>query len=227
MDTPLSQHRRRVLLAMLGAGSGLASLDGALRVAVAQSPQGLRRAEGDVRINGTSAAAGALVRPGDTVSTARGALAMFVVGQDAYLLRENSRAELSGSDLFVDVLRLAAGKLMGVFAPGRDRRIVTAAATIGIRGTGGYLEAEEARTYFCLCYGSAEIASTDGAARDAYSTRHHDSPRYIHGDGRQNAIVPATVANHTDQELIMLEALTGRTPPQSVMDGPLMSNPYR
>ena len=119
---------------------------------------------------------------------------------------------------------------MGVFdksGQGNDRRIVTAAATIGIRGTGGYLEAEAGRTYFCLCYGSAEIASADGAARDAYSTRHHDSPRYIYGDGRANAITDASVSNHTDAELIILEALTGRQPPQSVMDGPFMSNPYR
>ncbi len=116
---------------------------------------------------------------------------------------------------------------MGVFGKGGDRRIITPSAAIGIRGTGAYIESEQDRSYFCLCYGSAEIASTDGAARDAYSTRHHDSPRYIYGDGRANAIVPASVANHTDEELIMLEALTGRLAPQSVMEGPMMSNPYR
>ena len=128
---------------------------------------------------------------------------------------------------FVDLLRLTTGRLLGVFGKGGDRRIITPSAAIGIRGTGAYIESEQDRSYFCLCYGSAEIASTDGAARDAYSTRHHDSPRYIYGDGRANAIVPASVANHTDEELIMLEALTGRLAPQSVMEGPMMSNPYR
>jgi hypothetical protein len=219
--------RRRMLLAMLAAGL---SLPAVLRQALAQqgaSLQGMQRVQGEVRINGTLAVQGAAVNPGDTVTTARGALAMFVVGQDAFLMREDSRAELAGVAQFIDVLRLTTGRLMGVFGKGGDRRIVTAAATIGIRGTGGYLETEDARTYFCLCYGSAEIATTDGAARDAYSTRHHDSPRYIYGDSRANAIVPASVSNHTDLELIALEALTGRQPPQSVMEGPTMNNPYR
>jgi hypothetical protein len=59
-----------------------------------------------------------------------------------------------------------------------------------------------------------------GGARDSYSTRHHESPRYIYGDGRRRSIVRANVANHTDSELIMLESLVGRTPPPTFMDGP-------
>jgi hypothetical protein len=225
MSIESDRSRRRALLALLGSGIGLS---GVLRLAVAQSrTQGLQRVQGEVLINGSPAAVGALVRPGDTVSTGKGALAVFVVGQDAFLMRDNSRAELAGKETFVNLLRLATGKLLGVFASGGDRRIVTTTATVGIRGTGGYFEAEPARTYFCLCYGTADIATASGDARDSYSTRHHDSPRYIYGDGRKNAIVPASVSNHTDAELIMLEALVGRTPPQSVMDGPAMDNPYR
>ena len=226
LEKPSNAGRRRTLLALTAGGAGLA-MALALRRAIAQSVQGLRSVQGDVRVNGEPASAGTLVRPGDTVSTARGALATFVVGQDAYLMREDSRLELAGVAQFVDLLRLTTGRLLGVFGKGGDRRIITPSAAIGIRGTGAYIESEQNRSYFCLCYGSAEIASTDGAARDAYSTRHHDSPRYIYGDGRANAIVPASVSNHTDEELIMLEALTGRLPPQSVMDGPRMSDPYR
>ena len=60
-----------------------------------------------------------------------------------------------------------------------------------------------------------------GGARESYSTRHHDSPRYIYGDGRERAITPASVANHADSELILLESLVGRSPPQSFMDSPV------
>jgi hypothetical protein len=218
--------RRRALRGLLAGGLSLPLL---LREALAQQAdnrQGMQRVRGEVFINGAPAASGATVRPNDTVSAGRRAMAMFVVGEDAYLLRENSRVELGGRELFVDALRLVTGRLMGVFGKGGDRRISTPAATIGIRGTGAYMEAEDARTYFCLCYGDAEIATADGAARDAFSTRHHDSPRYIYGDGRANAIVGASVSNHTDEELIILEALVGRRPPQSVMDAPIMSNPY-
>jgi hypothetical protein len=219
------RHARRRALLALAAGIGL---PGVLRQAIAQSPsqQGVRSAQGEVRINGNPAAPGTPVGAGDTVVLGSRALTTFVVGEDAFLLRENSRVELTGSGLIVDALRLVTGKLLGVFGSGRGRRLVTATATIGIRGTGAYLEAEPARTYFCLCYGTAEVAAT-GGARETYSTRHHESPRYIYGDGRSAAIVSASVVNHTDGELLMLEALVGRTPPQGFMDSPYMSNPYR
>ena len=135
-------------------------------------------------------------------------------------MRQNSRAELMGSGALVSVLQLVAGKLLGVFGGGAERRLVTATATIGIRGTGAYIEAEARRTYFCLCYGTAEVSAIVGGARDSYSTRHHESPRYIYGDGRKRSIVRANVANHTDSELILLESLVGRTPPPTFMESP-------
>jgi len=213
----IDRARRHALLALLGAGI----LPGALRSALAQAKQGVRTVQGELSVNGKPADSGAPVRAGDTIVTGKGAYATFVVGQDAFLVREASRAELIGSGLLVSALRLVTGKLLGVFASGGERRLVTATATIGIRGTGAYIEAEPTRTYFCLCYGSAEVAATLGGARESYSTRHHESPRYIYGDGRERAIVPASVANHTDSELILLESLAGRTPPASFMESPV------
>ena len=160
------------------------------------------------------------MRPGDIVATGSGALAAFVVGQDAFLARENSRVELIGSGVLASALQLVTGKLLGVFGSGGERRLVTSTASIGIRGTGAYIEAEPKRTYFCLCYCTAEVAATLGGARETYSTRHHESPRYIYGDGRKRAIVAASVANHTDSELILLESLVDRSPPQSFMESP-------
>ena len=212
-------QRRRALLA-LAAGIGLPT---ALGRALAQTSakQGVRTVQGDMRINGKPAEAGTLVRPGDAIVLGEGAVATFVVGQDAFLMRGGSRAELIGSGLLVSAVQLVTGRLLGVFGSGRERRLVTATASIGIRGTGAYMEAEPLRTYFCLCYGTAEVAATMGGARESYSTRHHESPRYIYGDGRRRAIVPAGVANHTDSELILLESLVGRSPPQSFMDSPV------
>lgn len=213
------EHRRRALLALLGAGIGLPAL---LRLAAAQpaaaQARGLQRVEGRVRVNGRPAVPGAPVRAGDTVTTGRSALAVFTIGEDAFLLRERSRVEFAGRDLAVNLLRLTTGKLLSVFGRGEERKLVTPTAAVGIRGTGGYLEAERRRTYFCLCYGTAEVADSRGRMRETYSTRHHESPYYIYGDGRAKAMVPAGVINHTDAELIMLEALVGRTPPQSFLD---------
>lgn len=212
----IDRSRRNALLALLGAGVGLSA---ALRSALAQGgvEQGVRRLEGDVRINGRPATTGAPVRAGDAVSTGKGALAVFVIGQDAFLMRERSRARFAGRELVLTLLRLTTGKLLSVFGHGEERRLVTPTATIGIRGTGGYLEAQRRRTYFCLCYGTAEVAPSGSAMRETYSTTHHESPKYIYGDGRKIAMAPAKVINHTDDELIMIEALVGRTPPESFM----------
>jgi hypothetical protein len=211
------RSRRILLLSVLGTG---ASLPLALRLALAQSKQGVRSAKGELLINGQPAEPETPVRPGDLVATGEGALASFVVGQDAFLMRQNSRAELIGSGVLVSALQLVTGKLLAVFGSGGERRLVTATATIGIRGTGAYIEAEPTRTYFCLCYGTAEVSATLGGASESYSTRHHESPRYIYGDGRKRSIVPASVANHSDSELILLESLVGRSPPASFMDSP-------
>jgi hypothetical protein len=222
MSHDTDRMRRRALLALLGAGGGLA---GALRLAIAQPAasenlrEGVRQMRGEVTVNGRPVRVGDAVRPGDTVATGRRSFAAFVVGRDAFLVRDSSRVEIAAADAAADLLRLVTGKLLGVFGAGRGRRLVTTNATIGIRGTGAYLEAEAERTYFCLCYGTADVATADGKARDSYTTTHHESPRYLYGDGRKNAIVPARVSNHTDAELIMLEALAGRTPPREVMDG--------
>src|SRR5262245_48307767 len=210
--------RRSALLA-LASGIGMPT---ALSRALAQTSasQGVRTAKGEVKVNGKPVTVGGLVRPGDTIEVGREALASFVVGQDAFLMRSNSQAELVGSGAAVAAVQLVTGALLSVFGGG-EPRLSTAAATVGIRGSGAYMEAEPHRTYFCLCYGTAEVTATRVGTRTSYSTRHHESPRYIYGDGRARAIVPAAVSNHTDAELILLESLAGRTPPQTFMDSPI------
>ena len=211
----MTPSRRRALLGLVAAIGAPATL----RLAMAQAPtQGVRRVTGDVRVNGLPVVTGSLIRPGDTVVVGKEALAAFVVDQNAFLMRSNSRAELSGGAVLAAV-RLVTGGLLSVFGGG-EHRLTTATATVGIRGTGAYMEAEPGRTYFCLCYGAAEVEAAKGGARASYSTTHHESPKYIYGDGRKDAIVPAGVSNHTDAELIMLESLVGRTPPSIFMESP-------
>jgi hypothetical protein len=212
----MNSARRSALLALGGVG-----LHFAVRAALAQTSalQGIRSAKGEVKVNGKPVVLGGLIRPGDTIEIGKDAIASFVVGQDAFLMRSNSRAELTGSGALVAAVQLVTGALLSVFGGG-EHRLSTATATVGIRGTGAYMEAEPWRTYFCLCYGTADVTATRVGARETYSTRHHDAPRYIYGDGRPRAIVAASVSNHTDAELVLLESLVGRTPPQGFMDSP-------
>jgi hypothetical protein len=172
---------------------------------------GFYKIKGDVKLNGMPAREGMLVKPGDVVSTGPGSEAIYVINQDAYLQRDNSVVSIAG-DVLQSGLRILSGKLLSVFGQG-NKRLETSTATIGIRGTGCYIESEANKVYFCLCYGMADIASiNDQTLQTTIQTRHHDMPLYLYTSGQQ-MMVPAAVVNHTDTELIMLENLVGRLPP--------------
>jgi hypothetical protein len=199
--------------ALLGGASMPLLLRDAL--AAAMRPSGMVEVTGDVLVNGRPARAGTAVRPGDRVATGPGASAVFIVGRDAFLIRERSELLTSGRGVFTGSLRLVTGKLLSVFGPG-PRSITTPTSTIGIRGTGIYIEAESERTYVCTCYGLVDLQARNmPQARETVRTTHHDAPRYIYAHGATpiRMIEIAPVINHTDAELIMLEALVGRKPP--------------
>ena len=72
-----------------------------------------------------------------------------------------------------------------------------------------YLEADPDQTYFCTCYGVADVAAVnDPASKETVAAKHHDKPLYIlpnEQSGRN--IRPAPFVNHTDQELMLVETL--------------------
>lgn len=175
--------------------------------------------KGPVSVNGRPARRDIRVGPNDVVETGKGAQAIFVVGSDAFLLRDNSRLEMKGGDGFVGQLRLLTGALLSVF--GKGPRFVTGpTSTIGIRGTGLYVEAEPELTYVCTCYGETNVAASDDPAiSERIVSYHHDAPRYVLArPDKGRRIVPAPFKNHTDLELMLIESLVGRTPPFSLFD---------
>ncbi len=180
--------------------------------------QGVHRLSGKVSINGQPAKVRMPVNAGDTVQTGANGTVIFVVGVDAYLLRENSTLKVEGEPSLLQRLTLKTGKLLSVFAPMRaERRFLTTTTVIGIRGTGLYIEADRNQTYVCTCYGTTQLAVADKPdTGETITTRHHEAPRYIYpaSSGRKQLIVKADKPiNHTDDELIMLEWLVGRRPP--------------
>ena len=173
-------------------------------------PPGIFRLKGEVRINGKLAREGTLVQAGDVITTGAQSEAIYIIGKDAYLQRDRSTVSLSG-DALKGGLRVITGKLLAVFGKG-DKRIETGTATIGIRGTGCYIEAAENKVYFCLCYGTADIASNKAPDKvETIQTEHHEHPVILHANGSQ--MEAAELINHTDSELILLESLLGRVPP--------------
>ena len=207
---------RRKLLA--GAAGGVALNLGWLGqlLAADRIAPGIRTASGEVAVNGNAATQGAQVRAGDSVITGPNGDVVFVVGRDAFMIRPDSRVDLlrRGNSSLLTGLRIVTGRILSVFSPGRRREMHSETATIGIRGTAIYVEAEPDRTYVCTCYGTVDIVSrADPASRETVRTKHHDQPRYVMASGAPQMLMGAPVINHTDAELILLESLVGRKPP--------------
>ena len=180
--------------------------------------QSIYRISGQATVNDKEANLQTLIKPGDTVTTAKGSEIVFVVNSNAMIVRGGStviiEAEKSSGSLIVSGLRMLTGALLSV-SRNTPMRVRSSNATVGIRGTGFYIEAEPEQTYFCTCYGVTEVASTtDPESKTTISATHHDRPIYIVNDGgRGNNIRNAPFINHTDQELTLIETLVGRTPP--------------
>lgn len=202
---------RRLFLQRMAVGVA-GGLSGLIHQALAADPksvrQGISRITGEVTVNGKRARAGTPINRGDTVTTGAGAEAVFVLGDNAFVQRANSRTDFGKSAAAAATfMRVVTGGLLSVFGRG-NRVITTVTSTIGIRGTGCYIEAEAHRSYFCLCFGAVELRPLKGQLV-RYSTTHHERPVWI----ENGATSPAPVINHTDAEIIMLEALVGRGSP--------------
>jgi hypothetical protein len=220
--------RRRVLIQALTA-SLFSALGG---TAAAQSIFGSRpsrlppnqsiyRLVGTAKVNDREANLQTQIRAGDTVETGKDSELVFVVGGNSMIVRADSRLEIAGpkettesSSFIFTALRLLTGKILSVSRK-QPMRLDTAVATIGIRGTGFYVESNPEQTYFCTCYGVTDVESnTDPESKTQVQATHHDRPLYVVADGgRGNNIRNAPFINHTDQELQLIETLVGRTPP--------------
>lgn len=174
--------------------------------------KGVYRVRGEARVNGVAARPGMDVNAGDAVTTGTGAEIVFVVNRDAFLLRGDSRLEVGGAA--ADVFRIVTGALLSVYQPGARKTLHAQTATIGIRGTGLYVESAVDKTYVCTCYGEVQITPlADPGAAETVRTRHHEQPRYVLPKGAPQMMMKAPVINHSDAELALLESLVGRQVP--------------
>ena len=194
----------------LQAGAALLLVREAL--AAGKLEKGVYRVTGEARISGTAAKPGMEVKTGDVVQTGPASQIIFVVNRDAFLVRGNARLEVGGAA--ADLFRIVTGALLSVYQPGARRTLQARNATIGIRGTGIYVESGADKTYVCTCYGEAEIVPVDDpGAAETVRTRRHEQPRYVLPKGAPQMMMNAPVVNHTDAELTLLESLVGRRPP--------------
>jgi hypothetical protein len=159
------------------------------------------------------------LQAGQTIRTGTDGRVWFSIGADAYFLRPNSRLRLDTSrpkEPIVDFLRLVTGALGATFARGMRRTLIAPTATIGIRGTGVYLEASRDVAYFCTCFGATEILTApSGSMMEsvAVATENHQA-RMIHREAMSGMrIVHAGFERHMNEEMARLESLVGRPNP--------------
>jgi hypothetical protein len=202
--------RRRGFLQVIAAGGASAVIARAL--GKDDAPQGVARLEGSVAVNARPASPGTVVALGDRVSTGPNSQAVIVIGADAFLLRSQTVIEVGGKQGVLQELLVATGRILSVFAQ-KPVAIKAGAASIGIRGTGAYLEVEPASVYFCLCYGEALVEGPGMSRAKLVKTTHHEEPLILRDDGGVMRAEPGPFQNHSDAELVMLEALVGREPP--------------
>lgn len=234
LDDKYENSRRDFLLQLLAsgvyAGSGLLLPRQVWAEKLGQLPGKLREGrsiydmQGQVKVNGVIATEETHISANDKIETGNRSYVIFVVGKDAFILRSNSQLTLSSSDetettsniksALVNSLRLVTGKLLSVFGKSRHR-IITPTATIGIRGTGVYVEADPEESYVCTCYGTTILnANNDQSSIETITSQHHDAPRYIMASGSRGQLIkPAPFKNHDDVELLLIEELVGRELP--------------
>jgi hypothetical protein len=240
LEDQIENSRREFLVRLLATGAYAGLAPGLLLARNAQAEKlgqlpgtlmegrSIYDMKGQVTINGMVATETSIITANDKIETGDRSYIIFVVGKDAFILRSNSQLQLSPNDIndtepsvkttLVNSLRLFTGKVLSVFGKSRHS-ITTATATIGIRGTGVYVEANEEESYVCTCYGTTIISAiNDQSSTETITSQHHDAPRYITASGSTGQLIrPAPVKNHDDIELLLIEELVGRELPFPVV----------
>ncbi len=179
-----------------------------------------------VRANGTvveRAEAGTEIFADDLIETqGGGSVGLLFIDDTSFSLGANARMVVDelvfdpagASTASFNVVQGAFSFISGEIASAGPNAmtVTTPVATIGIRGTGAYFEVEPKSVYFCLCYGEAVVSGRNMPDK-VVKTTHHETPLMLtEGAGALRAD-PGGFKNHTDAELVMLEALVGREPP--------------
>lgn len=186
---------------------------GGYAAAHAQQRSNIVELQGDATVNGERVRPTTFLQTGDQIETGPGSNLVFVIGNAAFQVRQNSRMVVErGATLnAVSVMRMLTGAVVSVWGKGFNRQIVTPTLTAGIRGTGVYTEVfpqQSYRSYFCNCYGVVDVDS--GGEKVVSRSQYHQSfwgeaqPK----DGK--LLTPAKAINHTDEELEFLARLVGQ-----------------
>src|SRR5258706_10968085 len=137
-----------------------AALGAALTVPLPAAAAQIGAMRGEVYVSGMRAGRTTVIRPGDKIETGPGSSVAFVLGQDAFLLRQltSMMMETTADSIVITGLRVVSGALVAVFGGGM-KSIRTSMAVAGIRGTGIYVETTPDLPFFSTRYGAVDLVS--------------------------------------------------------------------
>ncbi len=208
-DDEVLWFQRRGLLQAAAAFSAMGGLAGAQ----AQQRSNIVELRGDARINGEALKAQRTIQTGDSLETGPGSHLVFVIGNSAFQVRQNSRLTVERGPTLntVTVLRLITGAVASVWGRGTRRQIVMPTLTAGIRGTGVYTEVfpeQGNRSYCCNCYGTVDL---DAAGDKTVSQTDYHQAFWGEVEPRNGRfLVPAKAINHNDAEIEFLARLVNQ-----------------
>lgn len=196
----------------LRAAAAWAALGGAA-AARAQARSNIVELRGDALLNGARLHPGHTIQTGDRLQTGPGSHLVFVIGNSAFMVRQNSQLTVERGPTLnaVSVLRIVTGGVASVFGRGNSRLIVTPTLTAGIRGTGVYTEVfpiQNYRSYFCNCWGTVQMGATGDSALSR--SEYHQSFWGEVEPKNGRFLTPARALNHTDEELEFLARLVNQ-----------------
>lgn len=203
-DEELLWARRRGFLQAAAAWTAL----GGFAAAHAQQRSNIVELRGDATLNGQPLRQQQFIQTGDEIVTGPGGHLVFVMGNSAFLVRQNTRMRVERGNTLtaVSVLRLFTGAVVSVWSKGNQRQVVMPTLTAGIRGTGLYSEVQDnGRSYFCNCYGTVEVSA--GRERVLSRAEYHQSFWGEVQARNGKLLTPARAINHTDEEVEMVAAL--------------------
>jgi len=208
-DSEVSWFQRRDFLRAAALWTSM----GGIAAAHAQNRSNVVQLVGDATVNGSRLVAGQTIQTGDAIETGPGSMLIFVLGNSAFHVRQNTRfaVERGATLSAVSILRLVTGAVASVWGTGTNRRIVTPTMTAGIRGTGVYTEVfpeQAGRSYFCNCYGTVDVfaGKESVVSKSDYHQAFWGEVAPLNG----RMLSPAKAINHTDEELEYLAMLTGQ-----------------
>jgi hypothetical protein len=184
------------------------------QISYAKKKDTIIKFEGDVLLNGKKMQTDLAVKYNDKIETKSASQAVVSLDDDIFQIRENTIFELPSKNESKSGGKLLAGAILASFTPGKPKSLqVENKGTIGIRGTGIYLEIEKEQTQFCLCYGKAEIFSKNNKLITETDTKFHKD-FLILNDGTIKQTEPLErKLNHTSRQNIDLENFAGRPSP--------------